>query len=276
MGHALQEWANNIDIGGDGKKDGHEYKNLKDALVQDAERLWKSLQDKKIDRDEYDHHLAKLKEILEKHHISVQAAYDRFNQERKVVFLETENKASGLLRTFRNVRSKIEVERDQITAKDLLQGYTNAAGNYTIRVKDFEAKLKTDDFKTLNTREISSYMEYLFKNGKLNMATIEEKFGANMIGFMQVWSKKVQESYNIDKKARKSDDVTIGTQLGNVFFGHEKKVEKVLDEIFQTRIGQNNILSAKRIYEGAKTPEKGLETSQYKVFLEKAYKALGK
>ncbi len=33
-----------------------------------------------------------------------------------------------------------------------------------------------DSFKDVNTKEITSYLEYLLKKGKLNKETIEEKF----------------------------------------------------------------------------------------------------
>lgn len=290
MAWELQEWVKSIDIGGDGKKDGVEYNNLKEILIWDAKKLWENCQKGKITRLEYDNHLQKLRQILEKHHISVQDAYVRYNQEQKIVFQETENKSTGLSRVIRNIRTKVMVEAEQLSTEDLIQWYTNTAGNYNVRVKDFEIKLQqTSDFNTLNTKELSSYLEYLLKKGKLNKQTIEEKFGRNMIGFMRVWSNKIQESYRLNKNARSRDDITILTQAGNFLFWHEKAVEKVLDEIFRERLGQDNIQSATKIYRDAQVSKSHLFTRggkdkqnnidahhEYTVLIDKAYNVFGK
>lgn len=97
MSQALREWVDKIDIGGDGKKDVPVYGNLKNALVEDALKLSKYLQEGKIDRSEYERYMAKMKQILEKNHSSVQEVYDRYNQGRKSVYMETDKNAKGLL-----------------------------------------------------------------------------------------------------------------------------------------------------------------------------------
>lgn len=126
MSGELQQWINSIDVCGDGKEDGLEYRNLKDLLINDAEKLRSNYEEGKISQEEYDRYLQRLKEILEKHHASVQDAYARYSQEEKVIFQETENKTTGLwkmipgAKMFRNIRTERNTFNEMKANKDLL------------------------------------------------------------------------------------------------------------------------------------------------------------
>lgn len=127
MGQTLSEWVDAVDVGGDGVKDSPEYDAIKRRLLQDGQNLHSRFREGKIAKDEYDRHMLKLKSILEKHYATTADVYSRYEQERKVIFLETENKVGGLLKSIRNWKTKVSVEFEQVTSKeDLIQGYTNA------------------------------------------------------------------------------------------------------------------------------------------------------
>lgn len=286
MTWGLREWVDSIDVGGDGKKDTKEYQNIKDILLKDAEFLWGQFQAKKIDKIEYDTYLLKLRKILQKHYSSVQEAYNRYNQEQKIIFQETENKSTGLAKIIRNVKTEGTVFAERFLTEDLLHWYTTAAGNYTIPVKVFEEKLKMDSFKDVNTKEITSYLEYLLKKGKLNKETIEEKFWKdNMMEFMRIWSTKIQK---FDIKSRNINDTTFAKELGEYFLGNTDEVEEVLAKIFQEKLEKDNIQVAQKIYHDAQNSKhpffkrwknkQGEKESikKYTIFIDKAYNAFKK
>lgn len=295
-----------IDVLSDGKSNGSIEDSLKALLKQDLQTLWNRKNEwrKEIDKDEYERYRKKAEEIFRKRNASVEMTATEYKKERLAIlkhsgtFLEnlslsmsdfaeeSGNKTTKLWKFIRNVSTDAIVIKEQLLSDNTLSWYTDEIGNYTISVKDFEAKLQTHDLNTINTKEISSYLYYLHSKWQLTGQKLRQKFGEkNIIKFMNIWSHKIKSAYNLGDGGKKENDITLTKEVVNFFIGKEVEVEKVLAKIFREELGNDNIQAAQTIYNNVKkshhsfsrkvTAETIESDRQYQIFLNKAYAAIG-